>query len=56
MVRIPSSILGKCVSDWKLNPLTCSLQYSNMYGSYDCKQGYSSLSWVYISLCNGSIL
>ena len=43
IVRIPSSMLGKCVPGWKLNPLTCSLQYSNIYGSYDCKQGYSSL-------------
>ena len=48
-------MLGKCVPSWKLNPPTCSLQYSNMYGSYDCKQVYASLLWVYTSLCNGSI-
>lgn len=29
-VRIPSTMVGKCVTSWKLNPLTCSLQYSNM--------------------------
>ena len=48
-------MLGKCVPSWKLNPPTCSLQYSNMYGSYNCKQGYYSLFWVYIFFYNGPI-